>query len=142
MRERILTEDTMRAITLFEGITNVHVKDCMEFDTRLVFIVDPGGLAKAIGRKGRNLTRMREIIKRRVQVVEWNEDAEQFIRRVFNEYGVQKVVFEERGETRHATVYVDPAKKASSIGKNGANLRISHEVISAYFEDIKSINIG
>ena len=142
MKERILTETTMRAITLFEGITNVRVKDCMEFDSRLVFIVDPGSLAKAIGKKGRNLTRMREIIKRRVQVVEWNEEVEQFIRRVFNEYKVQKVVFEDRNGTKHVTVFVDPTKKASAIGKSGANLRISHEVISSYFEDIKSINIG
>jgi len=142
MRERVLTEDTMRAITLFEGITNVRVKDCIEFEARLVYIVEPGALAKAIGRKGRNLTRMREIVKKRVQVVEWNQDVEQFIRRVFNEYGVQKVVFEDRGESKHATVYVDPEKKASAIGKNGANLKISHEVISSYFEDIKSINIG
>jgi len=132
----------MWAITLFEGITNVPVKDCIEFETRFVFIVPPGSLAKAIGKKGRNLARMRETLKKRIQVIEWNDDVEQFIRRVFNEYKVQKVVFEERNGAKHVTVFVDPAKKASAIGKEGANLRLSHQVISSYFEDIKSISIG
>lgn len=141
MEGRVFTQDTMRYITMFEGITNVHVRDCLEFDSRLVFIVERGRLAKAIGRGGRNLARMRSIVKKRIQVVEWDPDKEQFIRRVFNEYGVKRVVFEKRGHVNHATIFVDPEKKASSIGKNGENLRISREIIASYF-DVQSINIG
>ena len=49
--EIVLTEDTLRYISLFEAITKANVKDCMDTDDKLVFVVDKGQGNIAVGKK-------------------------------------------------------------------------------------------
>ena len=141
MPEVTLTEDTLRYIRLFENMTKTHVRDCMETEDKLVFVVDPGQANKAVGKGGENVIRLKNTTGKNIQVIEYSDDAEQFIKNVFYNYGVQTVVLENRGNIVHATVTVDPAVKGRAIGKNGRNLKIARDIVARH-HNVQSIIVA
>jgi N utilization substance protein A len=141
MADITLTEDTLRYISLFESITRTHVRDCMEAEDKLVFVVEPGEANRAVGKGGENVIRLKNTTGKNIQVIEYSDEPEAFIRNVFYNYNVQSVVIENRGNIVHATVTVDPAVKGRAIGKNGRNLRIARDIVSRH-HNVQSINIA
>jgi N utilization substance protein A len=141
MPEVTLTEDTLRYISLFENITKTHVRDCMEAEEKLVFVVDPGQANRAVGKAGEHVIRMKNTTGKNIQVVEYSDDPENFIRNVFYNYSVQSVVLENRGNIVHATVTVDPKVKGRAIGKNGRNLKIARDLVCRH-HNVQSIIVA
>ena len=94
--EIVLTEDTLRYISLFEAITKANVKDCMDTEDKLVFVVDKGQGNIAGGKKGEHVIMLKENTGKNIQVVEYSENPEQFVMNVFHIYGPQKVEIEQR----------------------------------------------
>lgn len=131
----------MRHISLFEKITKTRVKDCMETEDKLVFVVEHGQGSRAVGKKGQNVIRLKNISGKDIQVIEYSDDPETFVRNVFHTYQVQSVTIEMRGSIVHATVKVDPKSKGKAIGKNGKNLRIAREMVSRH-HNIQSISVA
>jgi len=141
MPEVTLTEDTLRYITLFENMTKTHVRDCMETEDKLVYVVDPGQANRAVGKGGENVIRLKNTTGKNIQVIEYSDDAEQFIKNVFYNYNVQSVVLENRGAIVHATVTVDPKVKGRAIGKNGRNLKIARDIVARH-HNVQSIVVA
>ena len=134
--------DTMRLTNLFENQTKVGVKDCIAMDDKIIFVVNNGQIGKAIGKEGKNISKIRKILNKDVHIIEYSDDKEQFIRNVFVYYDVKKVEIEQRGNITHATVTVDPKNKAKAIGKEGKNLRIARDIIARHHEEVQSVNIA
>ena len=138
--EIVLTEDTLKYISLFEALTKANVIDCMETDDKLVFVVEKGQGNTAVGHKGENVIRLSEMTGKNIQVVEYSDDPAQFVKNVFHIYNPQKVEIEQRGNITHATVTVDPKLKGRAIGKAGKNLRIARDIVNRHHE-IQSISV-
>jgi len=115
---------TIHHITLFEDITKAKVKDCIEQEEKIVFVVNEGELGLAIGKESRNLKMLKSILKKNIDVIEYSDDPAQFIKNIFHNYKVKEVrLSEERTE-----VVIDPTDKARAIGKSGRNLRVAREI--------------
>jgi N utilization substance protein A len=141
MDEIKFTEDTLRYISLFETLTRTRVKDCMETEDKLVFVVEPGQANRAVGKGGENVISLKNHTGKNIQVIEYSDDPETFIRNVFYNYNVQSVVIENRGTIVHATVTVDPKVKGRAIGKNGRNLKIARDIVNRH-HNVQSINVA
>jgi N utilization substance protein A len=139
--EITFTEETLRYITLFENMTKARVRDCMETEDKLVYVVDPGQANRAVGKGGENVIRLKNTTGKNIQVVEFSDDAETFIKNVFYNYGPEKVEIETRGTIVHATVTVDPAVKGRAIGKNGKNLKIARDLVNRH-HNVQSISVA
>ncbi|MGD0057315.1 MAG: NusA-like transcription termination signal-binding factor [Methanomassiliicoccales archaeon] len=141
MPDITFTEETLRYISLFENITRTHVRDCLETEDKLVFVVDPGQANRAVGKGGENVIRMKNTTGKNIQVIEYSDEPEEFIRNVFYSYDVQNVVIENRGNIVHATVTVDPKVKGRAIGKNGRNLKIARDIVNRH-HNVQSISVA
>jgi N utilization substance protein A len=139
--EITFTEDTLRYINLFEAVTKTRVKDCMETEEKLVFVVEPGQANRAVGKAGENVIRLKNQTGKNIQVIEYSDEPEKFIRNVFYNYNVQNVVIENRGTVVHATVTVDPKVKGRAIGKNGRNLKIARDIVNRH-HNVQSISVA
>jgi N utilization substance protein A len=139
--EITFTEDTLRYINLFEAVTKTRVKDCMETEDKLVFVVEPGQANRAVGKAGENVIRLKNQTGKNIQVIEYSDEPEKFIRNVFYNYNVQNVVIENRGSVVHATVTVDPKVKGRAIGKNGRNLKIARDIVNRH-HNVQSISVA
>lgn len=141
MSEIAFDTTTLGYIRLFEERTGARVKDCFESEDKLVVLVHPGDVHKAVGPGGVLVDRLKGMLKKEIQVVEWADDPEVLVKNIFYWYSPKKVDFGPKGKGRHATVTVDPAWKARAIGKAGKNLKIARAILLRH-SDIVSVSVA
>lgn len=124
MPEFTLTEDCMRLISEFESLTGAGSRDCVidERNSRIIFVVNPGEMGLAIGKKGSSIKKASDVMGKRIEVVEYSDNAEQFVKNCFLPAQVLEVEFEdsERGLVAH--VEVKEEDRGIAIGKEGKNI--------------------
>ena len=124
MTEFVLTEDCMRLISEFESLTGASSRDCVidERNSRIIFVVNPGEMGLAIGKKGASIKKASDAMGKRIEVVEYSDNAEQFVKNCFLPAQVLEVEFEdsERGLVAH--VEVKEEDRGIAIGKEGKNI--------------------
>ncbi len=124
MGEIVLTEDCMRFISQFETLTGASSRDCIIDDRnqRIIFVVNPGEMGRAIGKKGASIKNASEEMGKRIEVVEYSPNPEQFIRNCFLPAQVTDIeIFEEEGQ-KVALVTVRDEDRGIAIGKDGKNI--------------------
>lgn len=124
MTEIVLTEDCMRLISQFERLTGAGSRDCVMDDrnNRLIFVVNPGEMGLAIGKKGASIKKAMEVMGKKIEVVEFSPSPEQFLKNCFLPAQVTSVVFEQSDDGPVAHVEVRPDDRGIAIGKEGKNI--------------------
>jgi transcription termination/antitermination protein NusA len=141
MPEITLDTETLGYIRLFEERTGARVKDCLAAEDKLVFLVMPGEVHKAVGPGGVLVDRLKGMLKKEIQVVEWSDEPETLAKNIFYWYSPKRVDLVPKGKGRHATVSVDPAWKARAIGKAGKNLKVARAILVRH-TDIVSVSVA
>ncbi|HUU76428.1 MAG TPA: NusA-like transcription termination signal-binding factor [Methanoregulaceae archaeon] len=124
MPEVILTEDCMRLISQFERLTGAGSRDCVidERNNRLIFVINPGEMGLAIGRNGSSIKKAMEVMDKKIEVVEYSPDPEQFLRNCFLPAKVTLVTLEEDEGSLVAYIEVNDEDRGIAIGKEGKNI--------------------
>ncbi|MGC9435402.1 MAG: NusA-like transcription termination signal-binding factor [Methanomicrobiales archaeon] len=125
MAEVRLTEECMHLISQFESITGAGSRDCIvdPRNDRLIFVINPGEMGLAIGKGGSSVKRASEAMGMRVEVVEYSDNAEQFIRNCFLPARVTGITFAtDENDERVAIVEVEESDRGLAIGKEGKNI--------------------
>lgn len=141
MEDITFNEKTLRYVSLFEEVTGTKVKDCIDIPEKVIFLVKPGEIEKAIGKAGKNVTKVSNKIDRNVHVIEYAEEPKKLLKNIFYSYGVKDVTLEEKNGVQHGTVEVKPENKARAIGKNGRNLSIARKIMMRH-SDISSVSVA
>jgi N utilization substance protein A len=129
LAELTFDTETIGYIRLFEERTGARVKDCFEAEDKLVYLVLPGEIHKAVGPGGVVVDRFKGMLKKEIQVIEWSDSEETLVRNIFFAFSPRSVEIAPKGKGRHATVTVDPAWKARAIGKAGKNLKLARAIL-------------
>lgn len=123
---------TIGYINAFENLTKVGIKDCfIDKNENIVFIVNFGDAGKAIGRAGANIKRLSNMLKKKIRVIEFNNDPAKFITNAIHPLRVQEIKVEGRIITLKAE---SMQEKAKLIGRDRQNLKALQELISKYFD--------
>ena len=124
MVEVKLTEDCMRLISQFESLTGAGSRDCVvdERNGRLIFVVNPGDMGLAIGKKGASIKKASEVMGKKIEVVEYNSNPEQFLKNCFLPAQVTSIIFTGETGAQSATVDVRDEDRGIAIGKDGKNI--------------------
>ena len=124
MPEVKLTEDCMRLISQFESLTGAGSRDCVVDDRngRLIFVVNPGDMGLAIGKKGASIKKASEVMGKKIEVVEYNSNPEQFIKNCFLPALVVGMRFEGEPDQQTVTVDIRDEDRGIAIGKEGKNI--------------------
>jgi len=125
MPEITISEDAMRMIAQFENLTGAGSRDCVVDDkfNRILFVVNPGEMGLAIGKKGASIKKATDAFGKKVEVVEYNADKVQFIRNCFLPVHVQTITFEKDEEGNEiAYIEVPEEDRGLAIGKEGRNI--------------------
>jgi N utilization substance protein A len=124
MGEIKLTEECMRLISQFEKLTGAGSRDCVidEKNERVIFLINPGEMGLAIGKKGASIKKASEILGKRVEVVEYSPDPSQFVKNCMLPAQVSKVSFESEDGSQVAHVEVNDDDRGLAIGKEGRNI--------------------
>ena len=130
----------MGFISLFESMTGAHIKDCYADDVLkcITFVVQPGQLGRAIGKKAMNVKRMQEKINKNIRVIEFNPNLLEFIKNMVAPLKIDRIGQNEDG----IVIIKGPDTKTNGllIGRNAQNLRNLENNVRRYFE-VKEIRV-
>ena len=138
-----LTTDQMRLISLFQNVTGATARDCVEDEkkNRVIFVVNSGKMGLAIGKGGSHIKSLQNIVKKNVELVEYYDDPEKFLKNMLNSKLVSEVKISKRSDgSTQAIVIVDPTKKGIVVGREGRNAEKARLLARRYF-DISSVLI-
>jgi len=139
VREKLgvkITSEELRYIALLHDTTGVSAKDCIidEEDGTIIFIVPPGQAGIAVGARGRNVKRISKILGRKIEIVEWADSLEDFVKNLFIPARVLGITLNKMPDGRKVLyVKVDPHDKGIAIGKNGRNVHKARLVLKRYY---------
>ena len=138
MTDLNLSMETIGLITEAEKRLRARIKDAVDEGERIVFITEKGHLGQALGKEAKNLQMMRDLLKKDVKFVEWDDDKQIFIRNLFKPFDVASIRMETLavavpGEMDaegqpvtkikiRAIVEVEAKDKGKAIGKGGRNI--------------------
>ena len=128
--------DLMKLITLFESMSGAKVKDCIA-DDNIIFIIEENEMGKAIGKKGANIKRAEDLLKRKIKLVEFSQDILQFVKNMIYPAEVNDI----KQEDGVITIYgKDSNSKAKIIGRERRNINNLTKIAKRYF-DVKEIKV-
>lgn len=131
MSKIIYDSNLIKLMNSFGAVTRAKLKDCINEDDKLIFIVEEGELGKAVGKKASNVKKLENYFKKKIKIVEFHEDKLRFIQAFIYPLRV-KEIHEEEGII--VMVGPDVQTKGLLIGKNAYNLRKLEEYVKRYFE--------
>jgi transcription termination/antitermination protein NusA len=132
-----LTSDELRLISLFQSITGANARDCVVDDRmdRVIFIVNKGQMGLAIGKGGATIRQLQNVVGKKVELVEYSDDASEFIRKILNTDMINEIRINDRIDgTKQAIVIVDPKKKGVVVGREGRNAEKARLLAKRYFQ--------
>jgi transcription termination/antitermination protein NusA len=122
--------DIMKFMSLFESMTGARVKDCLVNDV-VTFIVHESEMGKAIGKKGSNIRRLENVLKKRIKLVEFNSDVSKFASNLTYPLKLKDVNEEDGVVTLHAE---DTKTRGILIGRDRKNIRSINDIVKRYFK--------
>ena len=131
-----LTTDQMRMMSLFQNVTGATARDCVEDDKqgRVIFVVNTGKMGLAIGKGGTHIKSLQNIVKKNIELVEFDEDPAKFLTNLLNPKLVSEVKINKRADgSNQAIVLVDPRKKGIVVGREGRNAEKARLLAKRYF---------
>ena len=132
-----LTGDEMRCIALFESVTGAVATDCIIDNKRdrVILVVKPGDAGLAIGKQGARIKIVKDMIKKDVEIVEYAENAVDFIKNSFTPARIKEIRITERLDNKKiAIVTVEESDRGVAIGKSGKTAERTRFLAKRYFQ--------
>ena len=118
-----LGTEEIKCIGLFESLTGAKIIDCIMEDDKLVFVVDGKDVGLAIGKRGTNIKKMSELSGKKIEIIEYSDSPEQFIRNMLRSVKIRSVQIIEKNNKKIATIDIAKEDKGLVIGKSGKNIK-------------------
>jgi N utilization substance protein A len=89
----------------------------------------------AIGKGGATIKQLQNVVAKKVELVEYSDEASDFIRNILNSEMVKEVKINERSDgSKQAVVFVDPKRKGVVVGREGRNAEKARLLAKRYFQ--------
>ncbi|MBM3291088.1 NusA-like transcription termination signal-binding factor [Candidatus Bathyarchaeota archaeon] len=130
-----ITENEMKYIQLLQNMTGATIVDCIIEGETILFTVKKGEVGLAVGKGGDKIRRFRTMTNKQVEIFEYMEDPDKFLRNALKPAKVKDIRLVDRMDGHKiAMVNVDPKDKGIAIGKNGENIKKIRFLAKRYFE--------
>ncbi len=132
-----LTSEELGLMSLFQSVSGAGVRDCIidEKNGRVIYVVNPGEMGRAIGKNGIVVKTLQRLIGKPVELVEYSDDPKTFIKNALDPKLVLDVRLTEKLDgSKIAVVVVDAKKKSAVVGRNGRNAEKARLLAKRYFQ--------
>ena len=142
--ERSIGFKERRYIEELRILTKATALDCIidEKFERVIYIVRQGDMGLAIGKKGENIRRMQNVLGKRIEMVEYAGERDEFIAHIFRP--VQLARIEKEQESGNLVVYLmKRSDLGTAIGKKGANIEKARLLIRKFWnEELSELRVS
>ena len=140
MKEVTIDNRIMGYIALFEKLGKVELRECLENEDMVLFIVGERKLADLFKRNPDVISELKERINKHILVAESSRDLVTYVKNIFFRFKVKEVIVDWKEGQTDIQVAVDQGEIGKAIGKQGRNIKLFREAVSRSF-NIKSLNI-
>lgn len=130
--------ESLQRMAHFEKLTRSRLKDFIETETKMFFVVEKGFLRKALGPDMKNVRKLETIFKKKIKIIEHNDDV---IRFTINVLAPLKVVDIKELDGIITITGPDQKTKGLMIGSRATNLRMFESIVKKYFPEIKELKV-
>ena len=123
----------IRHLNLFNQITRINTRYCINYNNMLIFCVPKNFVMKAVGENAKNLKRMSEIIGKRIRVIPLPrgiQDAKNFIENIISPVTFKDLEITEKEIILNAG---GTQNKAALIGRDKRRLIEMQKIVNDYF---------
>jgi len=142
LSELKLNTNGIRYIALFEQTTGASPIDCIinENQNRVTFIVKSEEMGAAIGRHGEHVGRLRTTINKQIEIIEYSENPQEFIKNLLQPVAVKKINIIEKNDKHIAYIEVAAREKGLAIGREGQKIEKVKSIVKRH-HDIDNVII-
>jgi len=141
MAEITLSNETVQLINLASKHSGALIRDCIVEEDRIIFVVEKGQLGIAIGSKAKNLEKLRQLFKKNIKFVEFDQDQKNFIKNLCKPHKIENLTIEGDESARVIRITVNPRDKSKLIGKDGRNINMIRKLAQRH-HPIKDVQIS
>ena len=141
MKEITIDNKIMGYIAMFERISHVELKECLENDDMVLFIVGEKRLAEIFNRNKNIVSELKEKVNKHILLAESSRDLLMFVKNLFYRYGVKEIDITWKENMTDILVAVETTEIGKAIGKEGRNIKLLKEAVGRFFP-IHSLNIN
>ncbi len=135
-----LSIDEMQYITMYQEIVNVKIKDCIiSDDNKVIFVVEEGQAGLAIGKRGVNILKLKELISKDIEVVEFSRDPSIFIKNCFLPIIPKDVKLQNKNKGQIAIVTFDTKDIGRAIGRDGKTINKVKQLVMRQYNIVDVI---
>jgi N utilization substance protein A len=139
MSEMKLSNEELIQIAFFEHLSKAKVRDCINEADRVIFVVEKGQTWIAIGKNAANLKEAYRHFKKSIEIIEYSENKEEFIKSIFHNYKVD-VKIDDTNEKTVALIFAQDMDRGKVIGKNGRNIKMA-KMLAGRHHDIDDVRV-
>ncbi len=133
----VYNKEILGSMRIFSQATGAILKDCFEIEDVMYFVVEPGQIGRAVGKKGENVKELQRKLNKKIRVIEYTPNLVEFVKNTIYPIKADSI------EKRDGVVVLksaDRAKRAILIGRNAKNLNMVRDVAKRYF-DIEDVRV-
>lgn len=139
-----ITPEEFRYMALLSELTNTTVMDCIldNDNNRIIFLVNPNEVGRAIGPRGFFVQKLRKILNKDIEIVGYSDKLDEQIKLALLPVRVTDTKINTRPDgAKILYIAVNPADKAMAIGKGGRNIQRLKLILKRHF-NIDSVIIA
>lgn len=115
---------------VFSKVTGTDLKDCIDGNNKIFFIVAENQAGKAIGKRGFNVKILEKELKKNVRIVEYSANPTEFIKNLIYP---NKITGVEENEGTYVLTPIDTVTRSMLIGRGAVNLREYEKICKRFF---------
>jgi N utilization substance protein A len=131
-----LTEEELGLMSIFQNVTSVSPRDCIidPDGSRIIFVLDKDLMGLAIGKRGQTIMNLERTLNRPVELVEWSDDPQEFIKNALGSRNVLDVKINSKADGQKVAIVQSTVKnKGAVLGRGGRNAERARMLASRYF---------
>ena len=119
-----LTSDEIFYLNALNSITKANARDCVVQGNTIAFLIKKSEIGKAIGKSAFGVKKLRETLKLNVELLEFDEKPEEFIKKALYNIKVKEVKFSEKENKKTARVVLESGERRKILNNMGRVKRI------------------
>ncbi|HHF42167.1 MAG TPA: NusA-like transcription termination signal-binding factor [Candidatus Aminicenantes bacterium] len=130
MNKVVYSQEILGLMNLLSRLTPARIKDCFKEDNLFYCVVEKGDIGKAIGRRGVNIKKIKQALKKNIKIIEFDPQPTEFVRNLIFPLQVEEIK-----ETDGVIEIVGGDKKTKGllIGRDGKNLAFLNRTVKRFF---------
>jgi len=128
-----LDSDQIQKLAIFESITRTSLKDFLEDETEMTFIINSKDLGKAIGKGASNVRMLENKFKKKVLMIGYEPDYKEFARNLFKPITIKDISLQ--NDLLNITIF------GSQMAFPSKKVKKAKILLTKYFNNIKDVMV-